>query len=205
MIAIVDYGSGNVRAIANVYRRLNVPCTVASTPAELRAADRIILPGVGAFDQVMSALNSSGLRAPLERAVLEDGKPLLGICVGMQLLADRSEEGGAEGLGWIRGIVHRMDVDSSQRLPVPHMGWNAIEPLRQSELFEGVNLQMGYYFLHSYVFGSQAPDTLAVARYGREICAAVNKGAIYGVQFHPEKSHTPGIRLLQNFATIKRL
>jgi glutamine amidotransferase len=202
MIAIVNYGSGNIQAIGNIYNRLNVPFTVASTPAEVDAADRIILPGVGAFDQAMNELDRSGLRRALDKAVLEDKKPVLGICVGMQLLADSSEEGQAKGLGWIAGSVKRFDHKHfHQATHLPHMGWNTVEPVSESRLFDGVDQRTGYYFLHSYYFecASQS-DALGITEYGLRFASSVRRGNVYGVQFHPEKSHQAGIQLLKNFA-----
>lgn len=204
MIAIVNYGSGNVQAIANVYRKTNIPFTVAETPDGLRAASRIVLPGVGAFDQAMGELERSGMRGALDEAVREQHKPVLGICVGMQLLARGSEEGRLSGLGWIDGFVRRFDHAAfEQRTHLPHMGWNTVEPRRSDALFDGIDLATGYYFLHSYYFAAEsAQDVLATTTYGREFASAVQHHKVYGVQFHPEKSHEAGVRLLTNFAAI---
>ncbi len=204
MIAIVNYGSGNIQAIANIYSRLNVPYAIASTPAELDAADRILLPGVGAFDQAMRELEASGLRTALDRKVLDDGVPILGICVGMQLLAKRSEEGELPGLGWIDGVVRRFDeAQFHQATHLPHMGWNTVTPVRESPLFREVDLTTGYYFLHSYYFACEQPvDELARTEYGAPFTSAVQRDHISGVQFHPEKSHRAGVQLLKNFALL---
>ena len=204
MIAIVNYGSGNIQAIGNIYNRLKIPYIFAATPAELEPADRIILPGVGAFDQAMNQLERSGVRRTLERLVLEEKRPLLGICVGMQLLARRSEEGSATGLGWIPGEVRRFAHTAfQQRTHLPHMGWNTVEPLRQHPLFDGIDLATGYYFLHSYYFSSDSVgDTVAVTDYGGRFASVVQRGNVHGVQFHPEKSHQAGIDLLRNFAAL---
>jgi len=202
MIALVNYGSGNIQALANIYGRLNIPHMIASTPAELAKADRLLLPGVGAFDQAMNELDRSGMRAALDRKVLAEQTPILGICVGMQLLAKRSDEGSARGLGWIDGEVKKFDHASfHQATHLPHMGWNTVEPQRDSRLFENVDLRPGYYFLHSYYFAcADAADALAYTEYGGRFACAVNRGNVYGVQFHPEKSHQAGIQLLKNFA-----
>jgi glutamine amidotransferase len=203
MIAIINYGSGNIQAIMNIYGRLNIPFVVASTPDELLSAERILLPGVGAFDQAMNELERSGMRQALDRVVLEDRKPVLGICVGMQLLAKSSEEGEAAGLGWIDGVVRRFDHgDFHQATHLPHMGWNTVEPVApRSRLFEDVDLHTGYYFLHSYYFScNDEADVLAVTEYAAPFTCAVRRDNIYGVQFHPEKSHHAGIQLLKNFA-----
>ena len=203
MIAIVNYGSGNIQAIANIFGKLNIPFVIASAPEELAGADRILLPGVGAFDQAMNELNASGLRAALDRKVLEERTPVLGICVGMQLLGKSSEEGTAQGLGWIDGTVKRFDHSSfHQATHLPHMGWNTVEPRQSSALFEGIDLTPGYYFLHSYYFTcADGADVLGVTDYGGSFASAVRRGNVHGVQFHPEKSHQAGTDLLRNFAT----
>jgi glutamine amidotransferase len=204
MIAIVNYGSGNIQAIANIYARSNIPFTIASSPDELRSAEKILLPGVGAFDQAMNELERSGMRRALDRRVLEDRLPVLGICVGMQLLARSSEEGEAAGLGWIDGVVRRFDhAHFHQATHLPHMGWNTVEPVEVDPLFTGVDLRTGYYFLHSYYFAcSDEADVLAVTDYGAPFACAVHRENVYGVQFHPEKSHHAGVQLLKNFALL---
>ncbi len=202
MIAIVNYGSGNIQAICNVYSRLGVRFVVASKPEEVRAAEKILLPGVGAFDQAMSELERSGLRAALVECVLGQGRPFLGICVGMQLLAESSDEGSLPGLGWIKGRVRKFDRTRFKRGgKLPHMGWNTIAPTRASGLFRDINFDRGFYFLHSYYFFCEDPaDELARTDYGGEYTSAVNRRNVSGVQFHPEKSHQTGIQLLKNFA-----
>jgi imidazole glycerol-phosphate synthase subunit HisH len=202
VIALVDYGSGNIQAIAHIYKRAHVPFVVASTPAELDGAERIIVPGVGAFDQVMGELNRSGMRDALDRAVLGEGRPVLGICVGMQLFARGSEEGRLPGLGWIDGMVRRFVVPpDGPPLQLPHMGWNTAQPSRPDPLFEGVDLDAGFYFLHSYHFCTDvAADTLATTDYGGSFASVVCRANVYGLQFHPEKSHQAGIAVLKNFA-----
>ena len=202
MIAIVNYGSGNIQAICNIYGRLGVPFIVASKPEEVRTGDKIVLPGVGAFDQAMSELERSGLRAALDECVLGQHRPLLGICVGMQLLAQSSEEGKLPGLGWIAGRVRKFDRARFARGGrLPHMGWNTAAPTRENGLWRGIDLATGFYFLHSYYFCCDDPaDELARTDYGGEYASAVNRRNVYGVQFHPEKSHQAGIQLLRNFA-----
>lgn len=204
MIAIVNYGSGNIHAIANIYGRQNIPFVIASTPDDLIVADRVLLPGVGAFDQAMNELERSGMRRALERAVMEERKPILGICVGMQLLANSSEEGHAKGLGWIDGVVKRFDhATVGGNAQLPHMGWNTVTPVRESHLFDNVDLVTGYYFLHSYYFAcADKEDALGITDYGTPFTSAVRHGNVYGVQFHPEKSHQAGIQLLKNFAEM---
>lgn len=204
MIAIVNYGSGNIQAICNIYKRLGVDHVVASRPEEVAAGDRIILPGVGAFDQAMGELERSGLRSALDECVLSGGRPILGICVGMQLLANSSEEGVRPGLGWIKGTVRRFDpAQFSQATSLPHMGWNTAVPTRPGGLFREIDADKGFYFLHSYYFSCDDPaDELAHTDYGGRYASAVNRGNVFGAQFHPEKSHQSGIQLLKNFAEL---
>jgi glutamine amidotransferase len=204
VIAIVDYGLGNIDAFATIYHRLNIPATYARSPDDIRAADRIILPGVGAFDRAMTRLNDSGMREALDDAVKRDGKPVLGVCVGMQMMADSSEEGVLPGLGWIRGKVVRLDTaDSTQRLPLPHMGWNDVRAAVPEGLFRDLGSAARFYFLHSYYFcAAAAADVLAVTLYGARFASGIGTRNIFGVQFHPEKSHGSGVQLLKNFAEM---
>lgn len=204
MIAIVDYGSGNIKAIARVYRQLNVDVMIARTPEDLEAASKIVLPGVGAFDQVMQNLVASGMADRLRQRVMDDGTPLLGICVGMQLLARRSDEGRLSGLGWIEADAKRLDGGAlGQPVKVPHMGWNDIRPLREHPLLRGLAAEDAFYFLHSYhVSCDRRDDVLAEAAYGAAFDCAVGVRNVHGVQFHPEKSHLSGAKLLKNFAEL---
>lgn len=204
MIGIVNYGVGNVRALHNIYARLGIDAEVVSSPEGLRRASRFILPGVGAFDWTMSHLEQSGLRAPLTDRVMNDGCPVLGICVGMQMLARRSDEGVLDGLGWIDADVRRFDVSTfAQRTHLPHMGWNDVQPRGDAPLFEGLRDAARFYFLHSYYFApDHDADVLAVTDYNGAFASCVQHGHIVGVQFHPEKSHQWGVRLLQNFAGL---
>lgn len=207
MVTLVNYGLGNIQAFHHIYTRLNLPVEIASTPEELSRADKIILPGVGAFDWAMTRLNDSGMRETLDHLVLNQQVPVLGICVGMQMMAHRSEEGVMEGLGWIDGEVRKLDVRREKeggrgKLALPHMGWNDLNPAKENPLFAGM-IDPRFYFLHSYYFvPGQASHTLGTTNYGGEFTAAVSNSHIYGVQFHPEKSHGWGIQLLKNFAEI---
>lgn len=204
MISIVDYGLGNVQAIANIYSRLNIPVRAVRTADELASAERIILPGVGAFDWAMTRLEQSGMRPVLEELVIRRRRAVLGICVGMQMLADRSEEGQLPGLGWIPGEVKRFD-ESRIKDPthLPHMGWNDVVPLWRNCLFQDFEEEARFYFLHSYYFCPQvSSDVLSETDYNGKYASGVKRGNIFGVQFHPEKSHQWGIRLLKNFATV---
>lgn len=203
MIALVDYGLGNINAFANIYRRLGLPVTLARTAEEMDGATKLILPGVGAFDWAMSQLNASGLRHKLDEMVLGRKVDVLGICVGMQMMATRSDEGREPGLGWIDADVVRFDTSGfNQRTHLPHMGWNDVQPSSVDNLFKGIDSPR-YYFLHSYHVAPASPaNVLATAAYGDTFAAAVRSGNIYGTQFHPEKSHHWGVDLLRNFAEI---
>lgn len=203
MIKIVDYGSGNINAIANIYKRLDKPASIARSPEDLEGTERIVLPGVGAFDYVVNCLNKSGMRPVLERLVLTEQKPILGICVGMQILGRGSEEGVLDGLGWIDGQIKKIDVSHFTHEPrLPHMGWNNVAPCKHNPLFADLP-DPRFYFLHSYYFDCATEnDVLATTQYGGDFCSAVNFKNVFGVQFHPEKSHQWGIQLLKNFAEI---
>lgn len=203
MITIIDYGLGNVRAFLAAYKTLGITASVASTPAELLGATKIILPGVGAFDDAISLLEVSGLRPALCRLVLQERRPLLGVCVGMQMLARQSEEGSLPGLGWIDGEVKRFGpVDGGRPRPVPHMGWNDVRVVRPARLFDGLE-NARFYFLHSYYFEcGRESDVLAVSNYRQDFVCGARAGNVFGVQFHPEKSHQWGCRLLKNFAEL---
>ncbi len=204
MITIVDYGLGNVQAIANIYKRLQIPATLAKTAADLTGATHVVLPGVGAFDWAMARLNESGMRAALDDLVLRQDKPVLGICVGMQMMAKSSDEGSATGLGWFDATVRMFDETRlTGRTQLPHMGWNDIEKVGSDGLLRDLGDATRFYFLHSYYFAPNDPDdVLAWADYGGRFACAVRKGRIHGVQFHPEKSHAWGIQLLKNFASL---
>jgi len=204
MIAIINYGSGNIAAIANIYKQLKVPHIVTGDLVELAKADRYILPGVGAFDATMRYLNDSGMVATLNEQVLLNKKKVLGICVGMQILAESSEEGALAGLGWISGRVRKIDVSSLSSGPkLPHMGWNSVKPKSDAPLFEGVDVDQGFYFLHSYYFDARySSDVSAMVKYGEEMPCSVAHANVYGMQFHPEKSHANGVAVFRNFAEL---
>lgn len=201
MIALIDYGLGNIKAFANIYRRLGIEAFPAKHRTDIQRASRIILPGVGAFDWAMTCLQKSGLRGVLDEAVLEAKKPVLGICVGMQIMARSSEEGLLSGLGWIDATVVKFDTRLLEgMIHLPHMGWNDVKPLTSNPLFFGVG-QPNYYFLHSYFMKPDREESiLATSSYGLTFASAIRTGNIYGTQFHPEKSHHWGVQLLKNFA-----
>lgn len=203
MIALVDYGLGNIQAFANIYRHLGIEASPVRTTNDLRTASKIILPGVGAFDWAMTRLQESGLREALDEEVLGAKKPVLGICVGMQMMARSSEEGDLPGLGWIDATVVKFDTLLLQtKTHLPHMGWNDASPVQTETLFSDLDASR-YYFLHSYFMKTDREENvLATSHYGVTFTSAVQSGNVYGTQFHPEKSHQWGVRLLKNFAEL---
>jgi glutamine amidotransferase len=204
LIAIIDYGLGNISAFANIYKQLNVPFITAKTSDDLSQATKIILPGVGAFDYAMQMLENSGMRSVLDELVLEHKIPVLGVCVGMQIMATSSEEGVKPGLNWIKGVVKKIDAAKLAHKPTtPHMGWNQVSSKKDVEIFAGIDYEQGFYFLHSYYFAcANDDDILAVSEYAGEFSCAVHRDNIYGFQFHPEKSLLNGVCLLKNFANL---
>lgn len=201
MIGVVDYGVGNLGSILNMYRKLGVPAATVSRPEACAAADRLILPGIGAFDACISRLRDSGLEQSVRDAVTRR-VPLLGICVGMQMLTAGSEEGSLPGLGLIDARTVRFRPGSTD-LKVPHMGWNEVRWDFPDPITEGLEDLARFYFVHSYyVVCADTADQLGTTRYGQDFAAAVRHGRTYGVQFHPEKSHRYGLRLLGNFARV---
>lgn len=208
MISIVDYGLGNVQAFLNVYKRLNIEAAPVSSAGNLAAATKVILPGVGAFDHAMERLEESGMRETLDDLVLNKRVPALGVCVGMQILADSSDEGERRGLNWIPGRVRYLSaLGAPEDLRLPHMGWNDVAPSSGNPLFKKLETDARFYFLHSYYFECRdGGDVAATSSYGADFSCAVRGGVgrenIFGVQFHPEKSHHFGTQLLQNFAEL---
>jgi glutamine amidotransferase len=204
MICIVDYGVGNITAFLNLFKRIGIEAKCAKTPFEMEGAGRLLLPGVGHFDTAMERLNTSGLRPILERMVLVDKVPVMGVCVGMQMLADSSEEGSLPGLGWVPGKVRSfVSNQKSAQLPMPHMGWNQLKIVRDSKILANENRnETDFYFLHSYYYELvNEADIIATSEYGLEFPAVIGRDKIYGVQCHPEKSHSCGQSLLKRFAT----
>jgi glutamine amidotransferase len=204
LITIIDYGLGNIQAFLTAFKRLNIDARAATDRRGMQGASKLILPGVGAFDTAMERLEQSGMRESLDELVLGQRVPTLGICVGMQIFATSGDEGKRPGLGWIGGQVrHLRSGDRPQELPLPHMGWNDVRPLHAHPLFAGLDEAARFYFLHSYHFECARPEQrLAVCNHGGDFTCAVQAGNLYGVQFHPEKSHHAGMQLLQNFASL---
>lgn len=205
MIRIVDYGVGNIQAFMTLFKRLGIDAQRADCAEALQGSTRLILPGVGHFDHAMQCLNASGMRPALESMVLEQKVPVLGICVGMQMLAAGSDEGRMPGLNWVPGRVRAFSANSlSANLPMPHMGWNDLQTRKKAALFSrGFEENPQFYFLHSYYFDAENKDDVAAtAIYGFDFDAVVSRGHIHGVQCHPEKSHHWGAQLLKNFAEL---
>ena len=204
MITIIDYGSGNINAISNIYDILKIPYKIASTPKQLENSERIILPGVGSFDHCMQKLNQSGLKETLNKKVLIDKIPVLGICIGLHIMAEKSEEGELLGLGWIKGCVKKFNKNIIIHKPkIPHMGWNTVKIINRLDLFKGVNLDKGFYFIHSYYIDIlNNENIMTITEYGKTFVSGIHSLNIFAVQFHPEKSHSNGMKLLKNFSKI---
>jgi glutamine amidotransferase len=204
MITLIDYGVGNIFAFQNVYKRLDIQTKIAKTVEDLEDVEKLILPGVGAFDYAMGQLNASGMRQKLDELVLIKKIPIIGICVGMQMMGNKSEEGNSEGLKWIDADILKFDENLiNQRTKIPHMGWNDVSPINEHPLFKGLEKNAIFYFLHSYYFKcNKKEDSIAISDYGIPFTSAVNSNNVYGIQFHPEKSHQYGEKLLHNFAKI---
>jgi len=205
MITIIDYGLGNIQAFLNIYKKLHISAKVAKNVNDLYGSKKLILPGVGHFDYAMDKLTKSGMKSEIDSLVLQDGIPILGVCVGMQIMADSSEEGFQKGLGWINGTVKSLEkiVKQNSDLPLPHMGWNNVTS-DNKDLFGEIDPNgKDFYFLHSYYFDCKSDENcIANTHYDSTFCSAVKSNNIFGVQFHPEKSHHSGVQLLKNFADL---
>lgn len=203
MIGILDSGVGNVNAFLRSYELLGLRAIRIRTPQEAEGVDGLVLPGVGSFDMVMRKLELSGLRNSVDRLVTTEKMPILGVCVGMQIMASDSEEGKLKGFGWIDGSVDKMlrkIPGHEDSFPLPHMGWNTVFPSGDEGIFAGIGAQR-FYFLHSYGYRNiEDVDFRALTNYGVDFVAAFQKDNLFGVQFHPEKSHRWGLKLLENFA-----
>lgn len=202
MVTIVDYGVGNLASIANMARKAGTTCVISGDPAVLATAEKLILPGVGAFDRAMAMLDERGLIPVLTERAVARQVPTLGLCLGMQLFARGSEEGSRPGLGWIAADNRRFTftAPSEAKLKVPHMGWNYIEPAAPAALLERLPPEPRFYFVHSYHLHCDDPsDVMCWTTYGYRFASGVHRGNIWGTQFHPEKSHSFGLALLKNF------
>lgn len=198
MVGIIDYGVGNLAAIKNMLKYLGEESVITNNPHEIDQCSKLILPGVGRFDYGMNEINKSGLKEILDYAALKDKKPILGICLGMQLMLEYSEEGNCEGLGWIKGTVNRFPEDMN--ICVPHMGWNNICVKIDNGITNGLNETDRFYFVHSYYACPDSPlNIMLETDYGVSFASGICDGNICGVQFHPEKSHKYGMKLLKNF------
>lgn len=204
MITIVDLEIGNLGSIENMLKKIDVPSVRTSRPQDIANANKLILPGVGSFDTGIKNLNKFKLRAILDKKVLEEKIPVLGVCLGMQLLTESSEEGVEPGLGWIAAHTVKFKMNSQDKeLKIPHMGWNQVVPKTRTGLFANLPEEIKFYFVHSYYVSCKTSDTvLAKTEYGRVFTSAVQQDNIFGVQFHPEKSHKYGMQLLKNFSDL---
>lgn len=204
MITIVDYGLGNLASIANMLKKIGVPARITSDSSEVLNAEKLILPGIGAFDQGIQSLRERRLIEPLNKRVLGDKIPVIGVCLGMQLLGTSSEEGRETGLGWISArTVWFRNTAGCSGLRVPHMGWNTIRGVRPDPILEGLGERSRFYFVHSYHVVCESPeDVVATTNYGVDFVSILRHGNVWGAQFHPEKSHRFGMQLLRNFAGI---
>ena len=203
MIKVLDYGMGNTASMLNMLRKAGGQAELCATPSDLNSATAIILPGVGSFDNAMTKLENTGFSEVLRSKVIKEKIPFLGVCLGMQLLFEKSEEGKLKGLKWMEGDVKRFDFSDIQfdkRLKVPHMGWNIVAPKKYKGLFSSLEDEARFYFIHSYhVNCYNVSDVLATANYGYEFTCAIRHDNIWGIQFHPEKSHRFGIQVFKNF------
>ncbi|MBF0386119.1 MAG: imidazole glycerol phosphate synthase subunit HisH [Candidatus Omnitrophica bacterium] len=202
MIVIVDYGMGNLGSVVNAFMKLKVPVLATSDVNEISRAERIVLPGVGFFAKGMENLRALGLIDTLNKKALEEKVPFLGICLGMQLLTSFSEEGNAEGLGWINAKTVRFNFSDGAGLRIPHVGWNKIAKKEDPLLLSGIAEDNRFYFTHSYHVAPKDENILAFSFYGYDFASVIQSGNIFGVQFHPETSHKDGLLLLKNFAEI---
>jgi imidazole glycerol-phosphate synthase subunit HisH len=203
-IVIIDYGMGNLGSIFNMFKHIGVESSISESVQDIENADKLVLSGVGAFDSGMKNISDLGLLSLLNDMVLKDKKPILGICLGMQLFAIKSEEGTSAGLGWINADIVKFNFDNeSANLKIPHMGWNLANVHGDSALFRDTIEESRYYFVHSYhLVCEEEENVICTTNYGYEFPSAIEKENIFGVQFHPEKSHRFGMKLLKNFAEL---
>ncbi|WP_367393378.1 imidazole glycerol phosphate synthase subunit HisH [Pseudomonas sp. X4] len=201
MIVVVDYGVGNIASVLNMLKRVGAKAKASNSREDIEQADKLILPGVGAFDAGMQTLRNSGLIEVLNEQVLNKHKPVMGVCLGSQMLGNGSEEGNEPGLGWIDMDIVRFEKRDGRK--VPHMGWNEVNPQLQHPILTGIDQASRFYFVHSYyMLPRHAENTLLTANYDQQFTAAVVKDNIFGFQFHPEKSHKFGMQLFKNFVEL---
>jgi glutamine amidotransferase len=201
MISVIDYGLGNVNAIVSAYFQLGIKCRIASQPSDLISSTHIILPGVGAYDHALQKIRNKGFEAPLNELVLGEKVKVLGICIGLQIMANNSDEGSHSGFGWINLDTKKIITNSKikKNLKIPHMGWNIVKPLKKCPLLNGIENDR-FYFLHSFALDD--PNRIyqsSITDYGKPLVASISYKNIYGTQFHPEKSHHQGLTILKNF------
>ncbi len=202
-ILIIDYGMGNLHSIKKKLDRLNVHAQVSSDELTILKADKLILPGVGHFSKAMKNISELGILDAINYAVMDKQKPILGICLGMQLMTNKSEEGNANGFGWFDADVVKFERDPNLKFKIPHIGWNQLTLKKESSLFSDIHTDSEFYFVHSYhVKLHDANDALSETEYGISFTSAIQKNNIFGVQFHPEKSHDAGEQLIKNFVDI---
>lgn len=203
MIGIIDYGLGNINAISNIYNKLKIKNLIIKSKKDFEVSEKLILPGVGAFDSAMNLLYKSDLILEIENQILNKKKKLLGICVGMQIFANKSEEGTSSGLNFFDAEVKKINNSKQKILRLPHMGWNSINFVKDDLLFKSIDNNEYFYFCHSYYFDCQKKENiLATTNYGQFFSSVVKNKNIYGIQFHPEKSHDMGVKILDNFAKL---
>lgn len=202
-ITIIDYGMGNIHSVAKQILKYGIEIIISSTASEIKKSEKIILPGVGHFGEAMKNLYKLRLIEPLSEFVFLKKKPILGICLGMQIMSEYSEEGNAQGLGWIGGNVVRFNIDDKQKFKVPHIGWNKIQQNKKSYILDDIKKDDEFYFVHSFHFiAKNNDDILCTTEYGYPFTSAIEQENIFGVQFHPEKSHEAGNKILLNFIAI---
>lgn len=202
-VAIIDYQMGNVFSVEKMIKRLGYQVVVTSEKRVIEGADKLILPGVGHFGKAMDNLRALQILETLNDAAHIAKKPILGICLGMQLLAQKSEEGDVAGLGWLQGEIVKFNIADKMKYKVPHTGWNSVQVKKESKLMKHINGNAEFYFVHSFYFtNGRSEDILTETIYEENFVSAVEKGNIFGVQFHPEKSHDAGIQLIKNFIEL---
>ena len=203
MIGIIDYGLGNINAISNIYNKLKIRNMIVRSVEDLEKSEKLILPGVGAFDSAIKLLNESNLIFQLKKQIFENKKKILGICVGMQIFAGNSKEGIRPGLNWINASVNKINSSDKKNLRLPHMGWNSVNIIKDDSLFKELSNKEYFYFCHSYYFEcNDKNNILAETEYGHNFSSIIKNDNLYGVQFHPEKSHDNGVKILSNFSKL---